>query len=52
MKRETACEKSPVEPLMDVNARLLLSSAFSFQMVRKEKNGNTSAASAARRVLT
>lgn len=43
---ETACEKSPVESLMDVNARLLLSSALSLQTARKkgEKNGNVNAA--------
>lgn len=40
---ETACKKkkkSPVEPLMDVNGTLLLSSALLFEMVRKEKNEN------------
>ena len=34
---ETACEKSPVESLMDVNARLLLSSALSLQTARKKE---------------
>lgn len=43
---QTACEKSPVEPLMDVNSRLLLFAALSFQMVGKWRNENVRATKA------
>lgn len=43
---QTACEKSPVEPLMDVNSRLLLFAALSFQMLRKRRNENVRATKA------